>query len=162
MTLRPSPPLRYALIPGGCETEMQGFYEFLGAVLSWAPPLAFIQISDALGSMRYAMLSMALFWLLGMAVLLLLVDVGKGMRDVAATLHLRVHSDHATGKPPPHERSSVVEVELAEANTAAVTPAPQQPEAGNSTGQEGAANAAAPAGGDKGEAKDGGAPVAEA
>ena len=44
MTLRPSPPLRYALIPGGCETEMQGFYEFLGAVLSWAPPLAFIQI----------------------------------------------------------------------------------------------------------------------
>ena len=159
----------YALIPGGCETEMQGFYEFLGAVLSWAPPLAFIQISDALGSMRFAMLSMALFWLLGMAVLLLLVDVGKGMRDVAATLHLRVQSplsDHASGKPPPQERSSVVEVELAEGNTAAVMPAPQHPEAGNSTGQEGAANvaanAAAPAGADKGEAKDGGAPVAEA
>ena len=136
----------YALIPGGCETEMQGFYEFLGAVLSWAPPLAFIQISDALGSMRFAMLSMALFWLLGMAVLLLLVDVGKGMRDVAATLHLRVQSplsDHASGKPPPQERSSVVEVELAEGNTAAVMPAPQHPEAGNSTGQEGAANVAA-------------------
>ena len=124
MTLRPSPPLRYALIPGGCETEMQGFYEFLGAVLSWAPPLAFIQISDALGSMRYAMLSMALFWLLGMAVLLLLVDVGKGVQDVAATLHLRVQSDHAKGSPK-QEPSNVVEVELAEPNTAVVTPTPQ-------------------------------------
>ncbi len=113
----------YALIPGGCETEMQGFYEFLGAVLSWAPPFLFIQISDATGSMRFAMLSLPVFWLLGMAILLLLVDVGKGVQDVAATLHLRVQSDHAKGSPK-QEPSNVVEVELAEPNTAVVTPTP--------------------------------------
>ena len=81
----------YALMPGGCEAEMMGFYEFMGQVLSWAPATIFIAMSEVTGTQRWALLSLPAFWLSGLAVLLLKVDVDKGIAEVASTLHLRTH-----------------------------------------------------------------------
>jgi len=79
------------LIPGGCEAEMMGFFQFCSMVISWLPPLCFIVISapEALGTMRWALFIVPLLHLLGAIILYFGVDVEQGLKDAASTLHLR-------------------------------------------------------------------------
>ena len=85
--------LLVALMPGGAETEMMGFFQFSSSIFSWAPAVLFLAMSESLGSLRFAILVCPLFWLIGLATLLIGVDVEKGVAEVADTLHLRVHQD---------------------------------------------------------------------
>ena len=89
--------LLVALMPGGAEAEMMGFFQFSSSIFSWAPALLFLAMSESLGSLRFAILVCPAFWLIGLATLLLGVDVEKGVAEVADTLHLRVHQDDGAG-----------------------------------------------------------------
>eukprot|EP00622_Pseudochattonella_farcimen_P001478 FR736186.1.p1 GENE.FR736186.1~~FR736186.1.p1 ORF type:complete len:254 (+),score=4.21 FR736186.1:78-764(+) len=58
------------LIPGGCEAEMMGFFQFCSQVLSWLPPLIFIALGGALdGDLRWALLVVPILHFSGGAML---------------------------------------------------------------------------------------------
>ena len=76
------------LIPSGQETEMIGLSQFCGAILSWAPSLAFTIINEQLGDLRLAMLGIFSFHAIGF-LLLTRVDVKKGREAAKLTEHLR-------------------------------------------------------------------------
>jgi MFS-type transporter involved in bile tolerance (Atg22 family) len=76
------------MIPSGQETEMIGLYQFTGAILSWAPSLAFTILNEHIGDLRIAMVSILIFQVLGL-LLLLRVNVAAGREDAIKTEHLR-------------------------------------------------------------------------
>ena len=104
--------LLVALMPGGAETEMMGFFQFSSSIFSWAPAVLFLAMSESLGSLRYAILVCPLFWLIGLATLLIGVDVEKGVAEVADTLHLRVHQDDGAADGAADGAGSKPETEL--------------------------------------------------
>ena len=78
------------LIPGGCEAEMMGFFQFCSQILSWLPPLTFIALGGALdGDLRWALLVVPILHFSGGAILYFGCDVEQGINDAADTLHLR-------------------------------------------------------------------------
>ena len=87
--------LLVALIPGGCEAEMMGFFQFSAMSLSWAPSLVFLAMGETTGDYRLAILICPIFWLGGLAVLYFCVDVDKGLGEVEATLGKRFKSGGA-------------------------------------------------------------------
>ena len=84
--------LLIALMPGGCEAEIMGFYQFCSMILNWAPSLFFLVLNEALGSLRVAVLILPVFWFIGLAILMC-VDVDKGRDEVKATLELRMFGE---------------------------------------------------------------------
>ena len=87
--------LLVALIPGGCEAEMMGFFQFSAMSLSWAPSLVFLAMGESTGDYRFAILVLPIFWLGGLAVLYFTVDLDTGLAEVAATLDKRFKSGTA-------------------------------------------------------------------
>ena len=69
------------MIPDDKEAEYFGFYEIASRGTSWIGPAAFGIVNQITGSQRQAILSLILFFVLGI-VLLIPVDVRKGMRAV--------------------------------------------------------------------------------
>lgn len=69
------------MIPADAEAEYFGFYEIASRGTSWIGPAAFGIVNQITGSQRQAILSLILFFVVGIA-LLLPVDVGRAMRDV--------------------------------------------------------------------------------
>ena len=67
---------------------MIGLCKFCGAILSWAPSLAFTIINEQLGDLRLAMLGIFSFHAIGF-LLLTRVDVEKGRESAKLTEHLR-------------------------------------------------------------------------
>lgn len=92
--------LLVALIPGGCEAEMMGFFQFSAMVLSWAPSAVFLAMGETTGDYREAILVCPLFWLAGLAILYFCVDVAKGLSEVEATLGRRFKSGDAVKVAP--------------------------------------------------------------
>lgn len=84
--------LLVALIPGGCEAEMMGFFQFSAMSLSWAPSLVFLAMGETTSDYRLAILVCPVFWLGGLAILYFCVDVDKGLAEVEATLDKRFKS----------------------------------------------------------------------
>ena len=60
----------------------------------------FLVLSEATGTLRYAVLVQPLFWLIGLAVLLTCVDVEAAQREAEQTLHLRHFGKDAKRENP--------------------------------------------------------------
>ena len=84
--------LLVALIPGGCEAEMMGFFQFSAMSLSWAPSLVFLAMGETTGNYREAILVLPIFWLGGLTILYFTVDLDTGLAEVEATLGKRFKS----------------------------------------------------------------------
>jgi len=84
--------LLVALMPGGCEAEMMGFFQFSAMILSWAPALVFLTLGEKTKSYREAILVCPIFWLVGLGILYFCVDVDKGLAEIEATLDKRYKS----------------------------------------------------------------------
>jgi UMF1 family MFS transporter len=69
------------MIPDDKEAEYFGFYEIASRGTSWIGPAAFGIVNQITGSQRQAILSLILFFVLGIA-LLIPVDVRRGMHAV--------------------------------------------------------------------------------
>ncbi len=68
------------MIPSSAEAEYFGFYEIASRGTSWIGPLAFGVVNQITGSQRQAILSLIVFFVLGLA-LLIPIDVAKAMTD---------------------------------------------------------------------------------
>ena len=93
--------LLVALIPGGCEAEMMGFFQFSAMSLSWAPSLVFLAMGESTGDYQFAILVCPIFWLGGLAVLYFTVDLDTGLAEVEATLDKRFKSGAAAPAAAP-------------------------------------------------------------
>ena len=69
------------LIPAESEAEYFGFYEIASRGTSWIGPAAFGIVNQITGSQRQAILSLIVFFVVGIA-LLVPIDVRRGMLDV--------------------------------------------------------------------------------
>jgi UMF1 family MFS transporter len=69
------------MIPADREAEYFGFYEIASRGTSWIGPAAFGIVNQITGSQRQAILSLILFFVVGIA-LLFPIDVRRGMADV--------------------------------------------------------------------------------
>jgi UMF1 family MFS transporter len=69
------------LIPRGKEAQFYSFYEISERGTSWTGPLLFGLVNQWLGNLRPAILSLIVFFVLGL-ILLPLVNVQKGIADV--------------------------------------------------------------------------------
>ena len=108
--------LLIGIIPGGCEAEMMGLLQFVSAIWGWLPPLVFLSLSEATGTLRHAILVGPLFWLTGLA-FLSRVDLAAAQSKARETLHLRNFSAHPAEKAalPTESRVELAEVEMSEA-----------------------------------------------
>ena len=80
------------------------------------PPLVFLSLSEATGTLRHAILVGPLFWLTGLA-FLSRVDLAAAQSKARETLHLRNFSAHPAEKAalPTESRVELAEVVMSEA-----------------------------------------------
>ncbi len=69
------------MIPDGKEAEFYSFYEVSERGTSWTGPMIFGLVNQWLGNLRYGILALIFYFIVGM-ILLSLVDVRKAMEDV--------------------------------------------------------------------------------
>ena len=67
------------LMPPACEAEMMGFGGFASQLLVWLPPLLFVVMNEATGSLRVAVLVAPLLWGVAFAIYFGL-DLEEGRR----------------------------------------------------------------------------------
>ena len=77
------------IVPSGSEAEMFGIYVFFSQVLNFLPNLIFSLCNELFNSVRLAMVSLALFHLLGLGGVSL-IDFGRGREAAGVNEHLRI------------------------------------------------------------------------
>lgn len=79
----------YALIiPGGDEATYFGLKTFGAKIMAWAPPLLFTIINESTENLQFAFGSLSIWFIISLP-FICMMDVDKGMADVAHTLHKR-------------------------------------------------------------------------
>jgi MFS-type transporter involved in bile tolerance (Atg22 family) len=83
--------LFYKLSPFGQENEMMGIFQACSMIIQFLPALAFTGINQLLGSVRWAMGSLVLFWSIGWG-FVYMIDFEKGVADAEKTAHLKYNN----------------------------------------------------------------------
>ena len=78
----------YSLSPFGQENEMISIFQACCMIIQFLPGIFYTGINEMLGSLRWAMSSLVLFWLIGW-VFVFMIDFDKGVADAAKTAHLK-------------------------------------------------------------------------
>ena len=90
-----------SLVPGGQEATFTGMYIFANKVLDWLPPLLFVVINQATGSLMIAMYGSVLFFVVTAATVLYSIDIDKAAVEIKGSMtKRRVVSEIALGRVP--------------------------------------------------------------
>ena len=90
-----------SLVPGGQEATFTGMYIFANKILDWLPPLLFVVINQATGSLTIAMYGSVLIFVVTAAIILYSIDTGKAAVEIKESMtKRRVVGDIELGPVP--------------------------------------------------------------
>ena len=78
-----------SLCPGGLETTFTGVYMFANKSLDWMPPLIFVIVNEATGSMQTALYSAIVIFVLVSIAICSSIQLDLAEKEISGTLHKR-------------------------------------------------------------------------